>query len=391
MGLTLSRPASGTRVPLRQSVRMIELRGEPRLQWTLHHDRQQTHENLSMDESVRRLDELFGAAYRNASLFTADADISARMTKAGECQLSASPPSRPAASMTREHDRQKSYLIREGRPCPFLIALGIMTPAGHVRQARQAKYRQINRYLEFVDDVYEHLPSDGTLEVVDFGCGLSYLTFALHYLLSEIRGRQVHIRGIDQKASVIDRCCRTTAELGLEGLEFICGEIADLSPPESGGEPSEGSRTEVHLAISLHACDTATDDALAAAVRMGANVILAAPCCQHELFTQLDSEPLTLLTRHGILKERFAALATDALRAAGLEQAGYRTQVIEFIDTEHTPKNLLLRAVRRQQGTADPRLPERIASIKQLLGIDRTRLESLLPTAQADGSAVART
>jgi SAM-dependent methyltransferase len=378
-------------MPRRQTARLIELAGAPHLQWTLQHDRQQTHENLAIDDSVRRLADLFGDAYRNAHLFTTDADVVARITKAGACQMTDSPPSRKVSPASLEHDRQKQYLIPEGTPCPFLIALGIMTPAGHVRQARQAKFRQINRYLEFVEDVYDDLPADGPLEVVDFGCGLSYLTFALHHLLSVIHGRDVRIRGIDQNPAVIDRCRRTADELRLEGLEFLRGEIATLAPTEpAGDDPSDGPAT-VHLAVSLHACDTATDDALAAAVRMGARVILAAPCCQHELFTQLDSEPLALLTRHGILKERFAALATDALRAAVLEQAGYRSQVIEFIDTEHTPKNLLLRAVRREQGTADPRLPERIAALKQLLGINQTRLESLLSTSQADGSAVERT
>src|SRR5690606_16807174 len=223
------------------------------------------------------------------------------------------------------------------------------------------------------EDVYDELPADGPLEVVDFGCGLSYLTFALHHLLRVIHGRDVRIRGIDQNPALIDRCRRTADELELKGLEFLHGEIAALPPHEPAGDvPTAGPATP-HLAVSLHACDTATDDALAAAVRMGAKVILAAPCCQHELFTQLESDPLQLLTRHGILKERFAALATDALRAAVLERAGYRTQVIEFIETEHTPKNLLLRAVRREQGDADPRLPERIAALKQLLGIDQTR------------------
>jgi SAM-dependent methyltransferase len=338
---------------------------------------------------VRRLADLFGATYRNAHLFTADADIAARITKSGACQLTRSPPSRQASAVNHEHNRQKQYLISEGTPCPFLIALEIMTAAGHVRQARQAKFRQINRYLEFIEDVYDELPADGPLEVVDFGCGLSYLTFALHHLLSVTHERDVRIRGIDQNPAVIDRCRRTADELNLEGLQFLRGEIAALAPTETGGDDAIASGpTAVHLAVSLHACDTATDDALAAAVQMGAKVILAAPCCQHELFTQLDSEPLVLLTRHGILKERFAALATDALRAAVLEQAGYRTQVIEFIETEHTPKNLLLRAVRRDHGAADPRLPARIESLKQLLGIQQTRLESLLFPTQADGSAV---
>jgi SAM-dependent methyltransferase len=365
-------------VPRRQTARTIELCGQPHLQWTLQHGRQQTHENLSINESVHRLADLFGTGYRNAHLFTRYADVGARIAKSGACQMSESPPSRQPSSASHEHNRQKQYLIPEGTPCPFLIALGIMTPAGQVRQARQAKFRQINRYLEFVEDVYEEFPGEGPLEVIDFGCGLSYLTFALHHLLRVIHGRDVRIRGIDQNPAVIDRCRRTADELDLEGLEFVRGEIDAFAPPRPDEAHNDELPAATHLAVSLHACDTATDDALAAAVRMGAKVILAAPCCQHELFTQLDCQPLALLTRHGILKERFAALATDALRAAVLEQAGYRTQVIEFIETEHTPKNLLLRAVRRDHREPDTRLAERIGALKQLLGIEQTRLESLL-------------
>jgi len=368
LGLTLSNPrGSDDQTPRRQTVRPVILKQGSCLQWTLETGRQQTHQNLTPEESVERTGSLLGDVYRNAHLFTGPADIAVRVTKSGRFQITKSPPSKQPDTAPATHDRQKAYLIPEGTPVPFLQQLGVMTVEGRVKNSRQDRFRQINRFLEFVEDIYDQLPTEGRIEVVDFGCGLSYLTFALHYLLSVIHNRDVRIRGIDRNANIIDRCRQTAVDCDLQGIEFECGPIDALA-----------TEAPIHLAVSLHACDTATDDALAAAVNLEAQVILAAPCCQHELFTQLDAEALSLVIRHGILKERFAALATDALRAAVLEQAGYRTQVIEFIETEHTPKNLLLRAVRREPGQADPKLPEKIAALKELLGIEQTRLEMLL-------------
>lgn len=368
LGLTLSNPTTADdQTPRRQTVRAVTLKQGVRLQWTLQTGRQQTHHNLTPEDSIERTATLLGAVYRNAHIFTSRADIAIRVTKSDQFQVTTSPPSKQPDGNHAAHDRQKSYLIPDGKPVSFLKQLGVMTADGRVKNSRQDKFRQTNRYLEFVNDIYDQLPAQGRIDVVDFGCGLSYLTFALHHLLAVIHDREVHIRGIDRNSNIIDRCRKTADECDLEGIEFECGSIDSLS-----------MEAPIHLALSLHACDTATDDALAAAVRLGAQVILAAPCCQHELFTQLNADSLSLITRHGILKERFAALATDALRAAVLEQAGYRTQVIEFIETEHTPKNLLLRAVRREQGQADPQLPARIAKLKKMLGVDRTRLELLL-------------
>jgi SAM-dependent methyltransferase len=227
-----------------------------------------------------------------------------------------------------------------------------MTRTGDVRAARQDKFRQINRFLELVADVEERLPRDRRIEVVDFGCGKSYLTFALYHYLRDVRGLDVRMLGIDRKEDVIAECRRVAASLGYDGLEFVLGEI--------GSDPSE---RDVDMVVALHACDTATDDALAQAIRWRAGVILAVPCCQHELLHQLDaSSALHPLLRHGIVKERFAALATDALRAQLLELAGYQTQIVEFVEPEATAKNLMIRAARSDT----LRRPESLAAYRDL-------------------------
>ena len=222
------------------------------------------------------------------------------------------PPSRQAAP--REHDRRKQYLLEEGTPVPFLVELGVMTPDGKVRKSRYDKFRQVNRFLELVDDVVPSLRPEGTLRVVDFGCGKSYLTFAIHHLLTELRGRSVEIVGLDLKEDVIATCASFAERSGAAGLRFERGDIASFEADE-----------DVDLVVSLHACDTATDEALAQAVRWQADAILAVPCCQKEAYRQLESQLLAPLLRHGLAKERFAALVTDTLRAQLLELAGYRS------------------------------------------------------------------
>ncbi len=366
VALVLSRPARrDAEAPRKLSARPIDVHGERRLQWTSHFPRRETHKNLTPAESQAFAAEQFPAAYRHAHLFTTEFDHTLRASRRGEVAVTSARPSKAIPSAT--HDRQKQYLIPEGVPCPFLTAIDVMTADGAVRAKARHKFRQINRFLEFVADIYNELPAEGTLRVVDFGCGTSSLTFAVHHLLTGVHGRDVDIVGLDREESVIRTCRDVTAGLGLAGLRFEVGDIAGF---DAAGR--------VHLAISLHACDTATDDALAQAVRWQADVILAAPCCQHALASKMQSEALSLFTTHGILKERLAALATDALRACALEIAGYRTQVIEFIDLEHTPKNVLIRAVRRKQAADSATLQTRFEELKRVLGVKRVDIEDAL-------------
>lgn len=238
-----------------------------------------------------------------------------------------------------EHNRTKKYVIEEGKPVSFLIELGVMTPDGRIAKAKYDKFRQINRYLEFVDDVVKNLETDRTINIIDFGCGKSYLTFALYYYLVEMKGLKAKIIGLDLKTDVIKECNRLRNKFGYTQLEFIEGDI----------EHFEGL-DKVDMVISLHACDTATDYALYKAIKWDAKVIMVVPCCQHELNRKKGASELNGVNDYGILKERMAAIFTDAMRANLLEMEGYSTQILEFIDMEHTPKNLLIRAVKNKKG-----------------------------------------
>lgn len=322
--------------PSKVTGRLIHIQGNRQIQCTAFHGAQQTHTNQTFAAALRSCVEMLQRQFQRLHLFTAGADIVVKRTRDGEFTWNEMPPTKTAVEET--HNRRKHYLIPEDQPCPFLIEIGVMNREGRVLAPKYHKFRQINRFLEIVDDVLPHLPTDRELQVVDFGSGKSYLTFALHHLLTQIRGRAARIVGVDRKADVIRDCSRIATELGCAGLSFQHGDIAQF-----------GSVGHVDLMVSLHACDTATDAALAQAVRWRTPVILAVPCCQHELAASFQPDlALESLAVHGILKDRFAALATDAVRANLLELCGYQTHVMEFIDLEHTPKNLLIRAIRRE-------------------------------------------
>ncbi len=354
----LSKPRSAD-VPKRTTVEPVELRGEGAFQFTSQLADRVLHENLARDEARERLGVLL-ADYGQGLLQTPDADWQVL----GEKVLRR-PPTREAVAAA--HDRRKQYLLEEGRPVPFLVELGVMTPEGAVRKSRYDKFRQVNRFLELVDDVVPSLRPEGTLRIVDFGCGKSYLTFAIHHLLTELRGRDVEIVGLDLKADVIEACSALAERSEAHGLRFEQGDIASFDA--AGG---------VDLVVSLHACDTATDEALAQAVRWDADAILAVPCCQKEVYRQIESSLLAPLLRHGLAKERFAALVTDSLRAQLLELNGYRTQLVEFVSFEHTAKNVLIRAVRGAPAGADVR--RAYEELRDSLGLDPA-LERLLSAA----------
>lgn len=275
------------------------------------------------------------ASFKNALVetqsFTANVLVSKKGTITIKKKVNAS-AKQPKISLS--HNRKKKYILEEGIPVPFLIDLGVMTQNGNIVNAHYDKFRQINRFLEYIEDILPSLPTGRELRILDFGCGKSYLTFAIYYYLKVLKGYPVRITGLDLKEDVIRHCNELAVKYGYDKLEFLCGDIAYYD-----------GCSQVDMVVTLHACDTATDYALAKAVGWGAKVILSVPCCQHELNKQMKNDLLSPVLHYGILKERIAALMTDGLRAQILEANGYRTQILEFIDMAHTPKNLLIRAV----------------------------------------------
>ena len=292
------------------------------------------HQNLEKEEACGKILE-YMENFRQMQLETQSAAVSALVSKKGKVTVKKKLRARKKAPAATDHNRKKHYILEEGIPVPFLLDLGVMTAEGKIVRTKFDKFRQINRFLEFIQDVLPKLPREREIRILDFGCGKSYLTFAMYYYLHELQGLDVRILGLDLKEDVIRACNQLSQRYGYEKLRFLEGNIADYTGAD-----------EVDMVVTLHACDTATDFALAKAVGWKAKVILSVPCCQHELNGQMENELLRPILQYGLIKERLAALVTDGLRAQYLEREGYDVQVLEFIDMEHTPKNILLRAVR---------------------------------------------
>lgn len=331
------------------------------------------HENLERDAAVLRMEEWILRDFRQLQIDSEAGSVTVLVSKKGkvtvkeksrkECDCG-SPEAVEERKRQLSHNRKKRYILEEGKPVDFLVDLGVMTGEGKVVHARYDKFRQINRFLEFIEDILPRLDKSRENVIIDFGCGKSYLTFAMYYYLHELKGYEVRIIGLDLKQDVIDHCNRLSVAYGFDKLKFYHGDIASYDGVD-----------HVDMVVTLHACDTATDYALEKAVKWDASVILSVPCCQHELNKQMDNELLRPVLQYGLIKERMAALYTDALRAEILENRGYRTQILEFIDMEHTPKNILIRAV-KQGGPKDNR--KEIEDILQFLGTEQTLAGLLL-------------
>ena len=322
-------------------IRPLELKGQLVFQFESFTAKQAFHKNLDRDAAVQELSGCAGE-FRQMQIETADAEYTVLISKKGKATIKRKQRREKAQAADLSHNRQKRYILEEGRFVPFLRDLGVMTEDGKIVRSRTDKFRQINRFLEFIEDILPQLDRDRELTILDFGCGKSYLTFAMYYYLHELKGYDIRIVGLDLKEDVIRHCGRLAEQYGYDKLTFLTGDIADYDGVD-----------QVDMVVTLHACDTATDYALAKAVGWNAKVILSVPCCQHELNAQFSAGGgsgdgvLAPVMDYGLLRERFAALVTDGLRAKYLERAGYETQVLEFIDMEHTPKNILLRAVKR--------------------------------------------
>ncbi len=340
-------------------VRPLEKKGELYFQLESFTKTQAFHENLTAEDACRKIAgvmERFG----QMQIETVGEECTVLVSKKGKVTVRRKKRKTEAQPADRSHNRKKHYILEEGVPVPFLRDLGVMTEDGKIVRTKTDKFRQINRFLEFIEDILPRLEKGRELTILDFGCGKSYLTFAMYHYLHELRGYDIRIIGLDLKKDVIDHCGKLAEKYGYDKLTFLVGDIADYDGVD-----------RVDMVVTLHACDTATDYALAKAVGWGAEVILSVPCCQHELNAQFAArdgcaEVLAPVMDYGLLRERFAALATDGLRAKYLEREGYETQVLEFIDMEHTPKNILLRAVKT--GRKDGRAAEEIRKCIEFLG-----------------------
>ena len=337
-------------------IRPVKIKDILYMQVVRYEGTQVFHENVDCKDAGHASDVIAAMIfehYKQVQALTDGAQVTILLGKKGNVTVKKkqvqNAASGKALEINLDHNRKKRYVLEEGKPVDFLVELGVMMPNGQVVKKRYDKFRQINRYLEFVEDILPELPKGRKLNIIDFGCGKSYLTFALYYYLRKLQGND------------LSRRC------GYTDLEFLHGDIADFEGTDS-----------VDMVVTLHACDTATDYALYKAVLWNAGVILSVPCCQHELNQKMKSEALEGMCQYGLIKERFAALATDSMRAMLLESVGYRTQILEFIDMEHTPKNILIRAVRK--GSLKPCAPdEKYQTLKQLIGAAPT-LERLLKT-----------
>lgn len=287
-------------------------------------------EERDLFESVQTY---FGTEFLQLTAWTEQWEYQGRISKKGKLLCNQNRNTQKQ-TIRQGNNRTKNYCIPEGTVIPPLVDMGIFTKEGKVVQSKYDKYRQINRFLEMVEDVLKDMPEE-PLHIIDFGCGKSYLTFLLYYYLVEIKKRSVKITGLYLKQTVIEHCRKTAEKYHYDNLRFELGDIHGYQTTEP-----------VHMVITLHACDTATDYALYNAICWNAKAILSVPCCQHELNQQMQGEQLAILSRYGIIKERTAALMTDAIRGNLLEASGYRTQMLEFIDMEHSPKNILIRAVK---------------------------------------------
>lgn len=316
-------------------IRPVLKKGNLVYQFEIFKGKQVFHENLEAKAAVDRACEWM-EHFRQMQIDTKSERASVLISKKGKVTINRKKVTRPdQGKQDLSHNREKQYILKEGMDIPFLRDLGVMTQEGKIVRSRFDKFRQINRYLEFIEDVLPKLPKDREITILDFGCGKSYLTFAMYYFLHEMRGYEVRMVGLDLKEDVIEHCNALAEKYGYDHLHFLTGDIAQY----------EGM-TKVDMVVTLHACDTATDYALAKAVSWGADVILSVPCCQHELNRQIENDILSPVLSYGLLKERMAALVTDGLRAEYLKKEGYDTQILEFIDMEHTPKNILIRAVK---------------------------------------------
>ncbi len=340
---TISQPRMKSNEVKRVKLKPIELKGTYHIQLEYQYERILKHDNIELHLIEAKINELFEDFRQFQGDFETES-VQVQLSKKNKVLIKTT-ANATAKKANLSHNRKKNYLLDPETPYPFLIRLGVQSPEGKVKKQKYDKFKQINRFIEFIHDSLEYLPKDRTIRILDFGSGKSYLTFALYHYLKVEQGLDIRVTGLDLKKEVIEECAQIAVDLQYDSLEFLVGDINDYNDESS-----------VDMVVTLHACDVATDMALSRAVKWGAKVILSVPCCQHELNNQINSSPLDIMLQHGLIKERFSALATDSIRAEILSLVGYDAQLMEFIDMSHTPKNILIRAYYTGKKPADEQL-----------------------------------
>lgn len=340
-------------------IRPVILKNEIEYQVSEFVGRKVLHSNHSAADVKKKIIDYMTEDFKQAQINMTDAAATILSSKSKTLTCKYKKAGQLKVQRDLSHNRTKKYIIQEGKPVAFMIDLGVMGQDGKIIRTRYDKFRQINRFLEYIEDILPKLDKERELTIIDFGCGKSYLTFAMYYYLKELKGYNIRIIGLDLKADVIEHCNELRTRYGYDKLDFYVGDIATYKDVD-----------KVDMVVTLHACDTATDYALAKAVKWGAEVILSVPCCQHEANRTIKSDILSPVMDYGILKERMAAIVTDAARAKLLTANGYDTQILEFIDMEHTPKNLLIRAVK--SGKEDISAREKTKDMLEALNLELT-------------------
>ena len=340
-------------------IRPVILKNEIEYQVSEFVGRKVLHSNHSAADVKKKIIDYMTEDFKQAQINMTDAAATILSSKSKTLTCKYKKAGQLKVQRDLSHNRTKKYIIQEGKPVAFMIDLGVMGQDGKIIRTRYDKFRQINRFLEYIEDILPKLDKERELTIIDFGCGKSYLTFAMYYYLKELKGYNIRIIGLDLKEDVIEHCNELRTRYGYDKLDFYVGDIATYKDVD-----------KVDMVVTLHACDTATDYALAKAVKWGAEVILSVPCCQHEANRTIKSDILSPVMDYGVLKERMAAIVTDAARAKLLTANGYDTQILEFIDMEHTPKNLLIRAVKSSKEDISAR--EKTKDMLEALNLELT-------------------
>lgn len=354
--IIISNPKNSAEIS-KVKIRPIMLKNTIVFQLTEYKGTQVFHENYEKNSLITKVMGYLENNFKQMELTATNMQATVLISKKGKVTVKKK-SLQTEKKVDLSHNKAKKYILQEGTIVPFLVDLGVQTKEGKIVRSNYDKFRQINRYLEFIADIMPILPTDRCINIIDFGCGKSYLTFALYYYMKILCKRDIQVIGLDLKEKVIEDCNALAVRYGYEGLKFVTGDVSTYT--------GEGN---VDMVVTLHACDTATDYALEKAVSWGAKVIFTVPCCQHEVNMQIKNEELQPLLKYGLIKERVSALITDAIRANLLEEQGYQVQVMEFIDMEHTPKNILIRAVK---GKEDKKIDTGISRLTEFLHVRNT-------------------